>query len=114
MVKKQNYMDTDIFIVYTKTKDAETRFDTSNYELGRLLPKRKNKQVIGFMKEELGWKTMTKLRAKTYSYLIGDSSKDKNAKGTKRCVIKSKLKLENYKNCLEVTQLENKKNYLQK
>ena len=54
MVKKQNYMDTDIFIVYTKTKDAETRFDTSNYELGRLLPKRKNKQVIGFMKEELG------------------------------------------------------------
>ena len=54
MVKKQNYMDTDIFIVYTKTEDVETRFDTSNYELGRLLPKRKNKQVIGFMKEELG------------------------------------------------------------
>ena len=57
---------------------------------------------------------MTKLRAKTYSYLIGDSSKDKNAKGTKGCVIKSKLKLENYKNCLEVTQFENKINYLQK
>ena len=42
-------MDTDIFIVSTKTEDAETRFDTSNYELARLLPKRKNKQVIGFM-----------------------------------------------------------------
>ena len=46
---------------------------------------------------------MTKLRAKTYSYLIGDSSKDKNAKDTIRSVTKSKLKLENYKNCLEVT-----------
>ena len=47
-------MDTDIVIVYTKTEDVETRFDTSNYELARLLPKRKKKQVIGFMKEELG------------------------------------------------------------
>ena len=60
---------------------------------------------------------MTKLvfiTAKTYSCLIDDSSKDRNAKVTKRCVIKRKLKLENYKNCLEVTQLENKINYLDK
>ena len=43
-------MDTDSFIVYIKTddiyKDIETRFDTSNYELDRLLPKGKNKKVI--------------------------------------------------------------------
>ena len=54
------------------------------------------------------------LRAKTYSYLIDDGSEDKKAKGTKACVIKIKLKFENYKNCLEATQLENKGNYLEK
>ena len=52
------------------------------------------------MKDELGGNTMTTfvgLRAKTYSYLIDDSSEDKKAKGTKRCLIKRKLKFENYK-----------------
>ena len=68
------------------------------------------------MKHELGGKIMTKfvgLRAKTYSYLIDDSNEDKKAKGTKECVIKRKLKFENYKNCLEATQRENKINYLE-
>ena len=41
-------------------EDVETRFDTSNYELDRLLPKGKNKKVIGLMKDELGGETMTK------------------------------------------------------
>ena len=52
------------------------------------------------MKDELGGNTMTTfvgLRAKTYSYLIDDSSEDKKAKGTKRCLIKRKVKFENYK-----------------
>ena len=43
------------------------------------------------MKDELGGKIMTKfvgLGAKTYNYLIDDSSEDKKAKGTKKCVIK--------------------------
>ena len=47
------------------------------------------------MKDELVWKTMTKfvgLRAKTYSYLIDDDSKDKKARVTKKCVMKRKLK----------------------
>ena len=63
------------------------------------------------MKDELGGKIMTKfygLRAKTYCYLIDDSSEDKKATDTKKCVIKRKLKFENYKNCLEATQLDNK------
>ena len=47
------------------------------------------------------------LRAKSYSCLIDDSSEDKKAKGTKMCVIKRKIKFENYKNCLKATQLEN-------
>ena len=65
----------------------------------------------------LGPKFMTKflpLRAKTYSYLIDDGSEDKKAKDTKKCVIKRKLKFENYKNCLEANQLYNKINYLEK
>ena len=50
------------------------------------------------MKHELGGKIMTKfigIRAKTYSYVIKDGSEDKKAKGTKKCVIKIKLKFEN-------------------
>ena len=54
------------------------------------------------------------LRAKTYSYLIDDGSEDKKAKYTKICVIKRKLKFENYENCLKATQLENEKNYWEK
>ena len=30
-------------------EDVETRFDTSNYELDRPLPKGKNKKLIGLM-----------------------------------------------------------------
>ena len=40
--------------------------------------------------------------------------KIKKPKGTKKCVIKQKRKFENYKNCLEASQLENKINYLEK
>ena len=79
--------------------------------------KKKIKEIIGLMKDELGGKIMTKfvgLRAKTYSYLIDDGSEDKKAKGTKMCVIKRKLKFQNYKNCLEATLLENKTNHLEK
>ena len=58
--------------------------------------------------------TFVGLRAKTFSYLIDEGSKDKKAKGTKKCVIKRKIKFENYKNCLEATQLNNKIKYLEK
>ena len=69
------------------------------------------------MKDELGGKIMIKffgLGAKAYSYLIDDGSEDEKAKNTKECIIKKKLKFENYKNCLEATQLENKINYLER
>ena len=56
------YMDTDSSIVHIKTddiykdivQDVENRFDTSNYELDRPLPKRKNKKVIELTKDKLG------------------------------------------------------------
>ena len=40
------------------------------------------------------------------SYLTDDGSEDKQAKDTKMCAIKRKLKFENYKNCLQATQFE--------
>ena len=121
MIKKQNcvmWIHIKADDVYKDIKgNVETRPDTSNYELERPLPKGKNIKVIGLMKDELGGKIMTKfvgLRAKTYSYLIDDGNEDKEAKCTKKCVIKRKLKFEHYKKCLEETQLENKINYLEK
>ena len=77
-------MDAGSLILYIKTdnilEDVETRFDTSNYELDRPLPKAKNKKVLGLMKSELGKKIKTNffgLRAKTYRYLIVDGSENK-------------------------------------
>ena len=52
------------------------------------------------------------LRAKFYSYLTNDGSEDKKTKGTRKLVLKTKLNFENYKNCLEATQLDNKIKYL--
>ena len=54
------------------------------------------------------------LRTKTYNYFIDDGNEDKKSKRHKKCVIKRKLTFENYKNCLEAIQLENKLSYLEK
>ena len=84
-------MDTDGFIVYIKTDDIykdfveDVVFITRSYESDGLLPEEKNKNVIGLMKNNLGGEIM-----------------------------KGKHKFENYKSCLEATQLENKINHLEK
>ena len=49
-----------------------------------------------------------------YSYLTDDSSEQRKTKWPKKCVIKRKLKFGNFKNCLEVTQFDNRINYLEK
>ena len=68
------------------------------------------KKVIGLIKEELGRKIkFVGLRARTYSYLIEDGSEDIKAKAQKS-VVKRKPKFENFKNCLEATELDNKIN----
>ena len=46
--------------------------------------------------------------------MIDDGSEGKKAKGTKKCVIKRKRKFEDYTNCLEATQPENRINNLEK
>ena len=106
------YMDTDSFIIHIITEDfyefisdeVERWFDTSNYDYNdkRPLPIGKNKKVIGLFKDELGGNIMKEfcaLRPKAYAYLMNDSEK-KNAKGTKKCVIKHTLTSENYKDGL--------------
>ena len=83
------YMYTGSFIVHVTTndiyndiaEDVKTRFDTSNFELDRPLPK----GLIGLMEDELGGKItiyFVVLRAKTYSYLNNNNKEDKKAKGT--------------------------------
>ena len=59
--------------------------------------------MIGLTKDELGEKIVTEfvaLRPKTYSYLMDNGKNDKKAKGTKKCVIKRRLKFNDYKDCL--------------
>ena len=103
------YMDTDSLIMNIKAKefykdiarDVEERFDTSNYDVDRSLPKGKNKKVIGLMKGELGGGIITEfaaLRPKTYSYMFDEFIEMKKAKGTKKGT--KILKFEDYKKCL--------------
>ena len=54
------------------------------------------------------------LRAKTYRYLKENNNEDKKAKGTQKCVKKGKLKIQDYKNCLETAQIENEIQHLEK
>ena len=66
-------MDSGIFIVYTKTEDiyidiekyVDTRFNTSNDEIERPLPKEKNKKVVGLLKYQLRGKIMKKFAVVT-------------------------------------------------
>ena len=105
------YMDTDSLIMNIKTKDfykdiaqdVVERFDTSNYDVDRPLPKGKDKKIIGLMKDELGAGIITEfvaLRPKTYSYMTDEFIEMKKAKGTKKCIIKKMLKFEDCKKCL--------------
>ena len=118
-------MNKDSFIAQVKTddiykdisEDVETSFHTSHFEIDRPLPRGKSKKVIGLIKDELGGqiiKEFVGLRAKTYSYLKDNKTQGTKAKGTKKCVIKRKLKFQDYKNCLEAAEIENKINHLEK
>ena len=56
-------------------------------------------------------KEFARLTAKTYSYLKDNNDEDKKAK---ECFINVKIKFEDYKNCLEAAQIENKISCLEK
>ena len=104
-------MDTHSFIMHIKTEDfykdigngVEKKFDTLNYEVNTLLLTGRNKKVVALMKDELGEKIMIEFVAlwpRTYSYLTDDCKEDKKSKETKTCVIKQRLKFNDYKDCL--------------
>ena len=107
------YMDSDSFIIHIKPEDfyegiandVKKWCDTSNYSADDKspLPHGMNKKVIDLMKDELRGKIMTEFvahRSKTYCYWMDDGRKHKRAKGTKKCVTKSTLKFNDYKDCL--------------
>ena len=107
------YTDTDSFVIHIITEDffedisndVEISFDTCNYGENdkRSPPTDKNKKVPGLFKDELGGSIIVEvvaLKPKTWAYLMDDVSEHKKAKGTKKCVIKRRLKFENYKDCL--------------
>ena len=110
---KLYYMDTDSFVINIFTKDffedinndIERWFDTSNYDKNDKRPLQAgiNKKVIGMFKDELGGKIMKEFcapRSKTYGYLMDDDSEKKKAKGTKKYIIKHRIKFEDYKDSL--------------
>ena len=118
------YTDNDSFVIHIITEDfykdiasdVERWFETSNYNENdeKPLPIGMNKKVIGLFKDELRRKIMKEfcaLRAKTYAYLIlidlfddndydDNDIRNKKAKGTKKWVIKRRLMVENYTDCL--------------
>ena len=66
----------------------------------------KNKKAIGLMKDELGRKDKAKfvgLRLKACFYIIDDGNGDRKAKGTKKCIIKQRLRFEDYKYAYKIT-----------
>ena len=60
------------------------------------------------MKDELDGTILMKvlcLRPKMYSY-ITDDDKEKSTKGTKKCIIKRRLKFDHYKSCVKFDHLQ--------
>ena len=73
-----------------------------NFE--KLLPRRKNKNVISVMNDEFGGTILTEfaaLKPKRYGYLKDAGCADKKENGTKKCVIKLDFKLDDCKACLK-------------
>ena len=79
--KKPKYSENDYIYKYI-AEAVETRFYTSNYEIDRPLPKGRNKNVIGLMKDTLGRQIMKKF-GKTYRYLKGNKQKRKSKRDKK-------------------------------
>ena len=64
--------------------------------------------VIGYFKDGLGGKIIIEfvgLRGKTYAYLMDDDSEHKKSKGTKNCVTKRGLMIQNYEDMLYTEQI---------
>ena len=88
------YMETDSLIMNINTKGFYK-------DIARDIA-----QVIGLMKDELGGGIITEfvaLRPKTYSYMTDEFIEMKQAKGTKKCIIKKMLSLKIIKSVYLIT-----------
>ena len=103
------YMETDSFVMKIKTddfhkginNDVDKSFDTSNFDANdnRPLPIGKNKKLIGKFKDDLGGKIMSQfcaLKANTYVFKLDNGNEVKKAKGTKKCLAKRHITLDDY------------------
>ena len=85
-------------------KEDINKFDPSDYpENNQFELPRKNKKVIGLMKDECNGNIMTEfigLRSKMYSVRIQNNKPIKKAKRVKSNVVKTSITFENYRDCL--------------
>ena len=105
------FTDTDSLCYEIKTDDfyedisgdINEWYDTSNYDEDHPLFSKKNKKVVGFMKDECGGKQITKfvgLRSKLYSYEMADGAQVKKCKGIRKYIIKNEITIEDFEECL--------------
>ena len=107
------FTDTDSFLYEIQTEDfykdiagdVRDRFDTSEYKEDHPsgIPTGINKKVLGMFKDEVKGKIIKEfvgLRAKLYSFIIGDGEENKKCKGVKKQVVKESITHEDYKTCL--------------
>jgi hypothetical protein len=103
------FTDTDSLCYHIQTEDIyedigklSEQFDTSNYPTDHPIYNNVNKKILGKMKDETAGKPIEEfvgLRAKLYAYKFGDTE-EKKCKGVAKNVIKTKIKLEDYRRVL--------------
>ena len=87
------------------SNDVEEKFDTSNYpkEHPSGIKTGVNKKVVGMIKDECGGKQIVifvGLRSKLYSFFVEGNIEEKKCKGINKNVIKKKIAIKDYINCL--------------
>ncbi|XP_075237599.1 uncharacterized protein LOC142333894 [Lycorma delicatula] len=118
------YMDTDSFFYEIETHDFYQDlqdesfieyFDTSDFPVSHPLFSIKNKKVLGKFKDECNGipiKEFIGLRAKLYTFTTTKGI-TKKAKGIKKNVVKNKLNINHYRNCLLKANDDSKDLYVQ-
>ncbi|XP_075211196.1 uncharacterized protein LOC142318514 [Lycorma delicatula] len=118
------YMDTDSFFYEIETHDFYQDlqdesfieyFDTSDFPVSHPLFSIKNKKVLGKFKDECNGipiKEFIGLRAKLYTFTTTKGI-TKKAKGIKKNVVKNKLNINHYRNCLLKASDDSKDLYVQ-
>lgn len=78
-------------------------YDTSDYPPDHPLYSTLNLKRIGCMKDEMAGElifSFVRLRPKMYS-ILSEHGEKKTAKGVSRCVVKNKIRHDDYRSCLE-------------